>query len=185
MRHTSWLLAALSVGACTKPADKSAAEKPRVRPRAEQQPSGSPAATAEPTTTPGKAELVLATPTGPVDVTIKQALAQAQTDGKRLIIYVGANDWCEPCRRFHKAVENGELDASFPSVRFLEFNKDRHGEALDAAGYTSRYIPLFAIAGADGRYHGGGHIEGSVGGPGAVANITPRLKKLLAGEPVQ
>lgn len=118
--------------------------------------------------------------TSDVASAIRDALARAKEDGRTLIVYVGAT-WCEPCQRFHHAVERGELDGAFPKLTVLAFDADRDGEALATAGYVSRLIPLFAIPNADGRASGR-KIEGSVKGQAAVSEITPRLRALIAGE---
>ncbi|HEY2510203.1 MAG TPA: thioredoxin family protein [Polyangiaceae bacterium] len=120
-------------------------------------------------------------PEGTMDVAsaVREAAARAQKDGRSLLVYVGAT-WCEPCQRFHHAVEQGELDSAFPSLSVLAFDTDRDGEALATAGYVSRLIPLFAVPNADGRASGR-QIEGSVKGAAAVGEIAPRLRALLAG----
>jgi thiol-disulfide isomerase/thioredoxin len=104
---------------------------------------------------------------------------RSRTDGRRVVVYVGAS-WCEPCKRFHDAVERGELDAALANIRFLEFDSDRHGAALDAAGFGGRLIPRFALPGDDGRGSGKA-IEGGTKGDDAVAHIMARLGPLLAG----
>lgn len=104
--------------------------------------------------------------------------ARAARDGHVLLVYVGAS-WCEPCRYFHDAALNHELDAEFSTLRIIAFDADVHQAGLAEAGYSTRLIPSFAIPGASGRASGR-HIEGSVKGPGAVAEITPRLRALLA-----
>lgn len=113
-----------------------------------------------------------------VDAMVRDAKAKADAESRRLVVYVGAT-WCEPCQRFHDAVERGELDVALAGVRFLEFDADRHGAALDAAGYGGELIPRFAVPGADGR-GSDAKIEGSVKGEAAVAQIMRRLEKLLA-----
>jgi thiol:disulfide interchange protein len=128
---------------------------------------------------PAKLELSHAPAEGEVSAVVRSELLRASQDGRQLLVYVGAT-WCEPCKRFHRAAESGQLDAHFPSLRLLEFDFDRDGERLRAAGYTSRYIPLFARPGKDGRASGR-QIEGSVKGEGAVGNIAPRLNELLDG----
>ena len=110
---------------------------------------------------------------------MKAALTQAHADGRTLLVYVGAK-WCEPCQRFHHAVEKGELDAAFPRLSILGFDADRDATVLGAAGYTSRLIPLFALPRDDGRASGK-QIEGSVKGEAAVNEITPRLRNLISG----
>jgi thiol-disulfide isomerase/thioredoxin len=110
---------------------------------------------------------------------VREARAREAADGRALIVYVGAT-WCEPCQRFHHAVERGELDDAFPALTVLAFDAERDGEALASAGYVSRLIPLFALPAASGR-DSGKRIEGSVKGEEAVSEITPRLRALLAG----
>ncbi len=102
----------------------------------------------------------------------------AGTNADLLVVYVGAS-WCEPCVAFHDALAAGQLDRDLPGVRFLEFDLDRDQARLEADGYTSRYVPLFAIPGPDGRASGK-QIQGGVKGSGAAANLVQRLRPLLA-----
>jgi hypothetical protein len=103
---------------------------------------------------------------------------RAADDGRDLVVYVGAK-WCEPCQRFHEAAKRGELDADFPELTILEFDLDEDRERINAAGYSSKLIPLFVLPGADGRGTER-RFEGGVKGDGAVAQLAPRLRKLLA-----
>ncbi len=172
-----WLLAALLLSSCAKPAENSdppaaPAGVAESRPAPAAEPASPPAAPAVP-----PAALKTARPQGALPAYIAAERVAASAEQARLIVYVGAT-WCEPCRRFHKALEQGKFAKVFEGIRFLEFDKDVHGQALDDAGYASDYIPLFAIPGTDGR-SAGQHIEGSIKGPGAIGNIVPRLKKLL------
>jgi hypothetical protein len=126
----------------------------------------------------GKVELVDAPAAADVAPLIARELVRAHAGGKQLLVYVGAS-WCEPCNRFHEAAAKGALDAAFPRLRLLIFDADRDHDALVRAGYDSALIPLFAEAAADGTASGR-RIEGSIKGDGAVAEITPRLRALLA-----
>ena len=112
-----------------------------------------------------------------IDVATEVKLELARSAGKRLVVYVGAA-WCEPCRHFHDAAVRGDLDLQFGDARFLVFDRDRDGAALEAAGYKSVYIPLFVIPNADGTASAH-HVEGSIKGDGAVPQIAPRLRALL------
>jgi len=103
---------------------------------------------------------------------------KATSDGRELVVYVGAT-WCEPCQNFHKAAAKGELDGEFPDLTLLEFDLDEDRDRLSAAGYVGQYIPLFAMPDASGRASDK-KFEGSVKGSGTVANIAPRLRKILA-----
>lgn len=114
---------------------------------------------------------------------VQEQVSSAQAAGERVLVYVGAS-WCEPCERFHEAVEAGELDAMLAGTRFVEFDADRHTEALDAAGYAFRMIPVIAKPNADGAASGR-QLTGSIKGPDAVhGNLVPRLEALLEGRPV-
>jgi len=117
-------------------------------------------------------------PPGAVDEVVRQAQARATLEGKRLVVYDGA-PWCDPCRRFHEALQSGQLDEELPSVTFLEFDNDRDRERLIAAGYKSVYIPLFALPGPDGR-SSRRQVEGGSAGEGAATEIAQRLSGLLA-----
>jgi len=119
-----------------------------------------------------------AAPTGEVPTLVQAQLAQTPP-GSHLIVYVGAT-WCEPCRRFHEAVQSGVLDSDLQGFTFLAFDMDRDRDRLHSAGYSSHFIPLFVIPGSDGRGGAGKQMEGSITGPGAPHEITPRLLALVA-----
>lgn len=131
----------------------------------------------EPAPPPQKLEMIDAPITGEVAPIVVDALATAAKDHKQLVVYVGAS-WCEPCTRFHKAAEAGQLDAEFGKLRLLVFDLDRDGDALAKANYKSEMIPLFALPNPDGT-SSGKQIEGSIHGDGAVAQISPRLRALV------
>ncbi len=132
----------------------------------------------DPPAPPARLELVDAPVIDDLLPVIATEVARAATDGRQLLVYVGAS-WCEPCQRFHDAAARGDLDATFPTLRLLVFDEDLAHDALGVAGYDSEMIPLFAEPLADGR-PSGRRIMGSVKGETAVAEITPRLKALLA-----
>jgi hypothetical protein len=121
---------------------------------------------------------IVPAPEGEVPAIVKGELDRAKGDGHRLLVYVGAT-WCEPCQRFHQAAQAGQMNAVFPGLRLLEFDLDRDRDRLQKAGYASRMIPLFALPRPDGT-GSGEQIDGSIKGPGAVDQITPRLRALLA-----
>ncbi len=142
-------------------------------------PRGGDAAPAAPAPAPAAAprgpRLVSAPAGGRVAEVVAAELAAG---GDRVVVYVGAS-WCEPCVAFHDALVAGQLDADFPGIRFLEFDLDRDRARLIADGYESRYVPLFALPGPDGRASGR-QIQGGVKGAGAAANLVQRLGPLLA-----
>ena len=140
-------------------------------------PAPDPAATPAPTAAaaPSKPRLVAAPAGGRIAEIV--AAEEASAGAEQLVVYVGAA-WCEPCVAFHDALTSGQLDGEFPGVRFLEFDLDRDQARLAADGYSSRYVPLFAIPGPDGRASGS-QIQGGVKGAGAAANLVARLKPLL------
>lgn len=122
---------------------------------------------------------VIAAPDAVADASalIREEAARAEAENRKLVVYVGA-PWCEPCRRFHEAAKAGELDDAFPQLSLLEFDRDKHEAALQAAGCESELIPLFARPSSDGKCSDR-RVEGAIKGPGAVAFITPRLKTIL------
>jgi hypothetical protein len=128
----------------------------------------------------GRLELVEAPAVEDIAPLVAQQLAGADHDGKRLLVYIGAS-WCEPCNHFHDAAAAGQLDDRFGQLRLLVFDDDRDSAALLRAGYSDRLIPLFAIPRADGTASDR-HIEGSIKGDSAVAQIVPRLQALLDGK---
>lgn len=113
------------------------------------------------------------------DVPALVHLAAIKAKGGELVVYVGAT-WCEPCQRFHHAVEHGDLDAKLAGWTFLQFDADRDHDRLVAAGYHSHYIPLFVVPGPDG-HASTKMIEGSITGPGSPDQITPRLLAMVNG----
>lgn len=155
------LLALAALCAC-----KSASDEPRPAPPAPSSVAHS-----------GHVQLADAPASGDVEALVKDALAKSSAQKRQLIVYVGAK-WCEPCRRFHEAAANGELDATFPDLDMLVFDLDRDSERLASAGYVSKYIPLFALPKPDGTASGK-QVEGGIKGEGAVAYITPKLQALL------
>jgi len=116
-------------------------------------------------------------PEGDVGDAVRRELSRAAGERRRVVVYVGAV-WCEPCQRFHQAAVRGDLDATFPDLTLLEFDLDRDLERLRVAGYTSKYIPLFALPATNGSASGK-QTEGGIKGEGAVAYMAPRLKALL------
>jgi len=118
---------------------------------------------------------------GAVEPWVQEQVELAEAAHLRVLVYVGAS-WCEPCQRFHQAVEHGELNGALNGLRFLEFDQDQDAAALKTAGYVYQYIPVLALPDPDGRNHGK-MISGSIKGPRAVQeNLVPRLQALLSGQ---
>ena len=115
-----------------------------------------------------------------VEPFIQEQIELSLPTGGRTLVYVGA-PWCEPCQRFHAAVQEGKLDGVLARTRLLEFDADQHSAALHRAGYAYKYIPVIAIPDPDGR--SSGHLlSGSIKGPSAVTDdLVPRLHALLDG----
>lgn len=110
---------------------------------------------------------------------VKKELERAKSENRVIVIYVGAS-WCEPCQRFHKAVEEGSLDTELAGVRFLDFDHDEHAEQLSDSDTNcgSKLIPLFSRASEDGTCTDR-RVEGGIKGKGAVGFILPKLLEIL------
>jgi thiol-disulfide isomerase/thioredoxin len=107
-------------------------------------------------------------------------MSEGQRGRYNVLVYVGAT-WCEPCQRFHQSLSAGEFDTILPGAHLIEFDLDADKEALAAAGYTSKLIPLFCVPKSDGTASDR-RIEGSIKGPDAVKeNLLPRIRSFLAG----
>ena len=74
---------------------------------------------------------------------------RAKAEGRVLVVYAGAA-WCEPCKRFKRAVETGALDDKLAKTTLLVFDADRDTERLASAGYKFSFIPYVGLPGADG-----------------------------------
>lgn len=176
-------LCALMVPGCGK---KTAKKPPTANPSAVAAPPAPPpsreAATGGPRTTrsspSGKTDVVSGLAAGDAAMTIADEVALAAGEGRRCLVYVGA-PWCEPCKRFKKALLAGELDAQLDGLRMLEFDADRDRDRLATAGYSFRLVPFFAAPGPDGR--SSGRATGGV--PSKDAPMQPladRVKALLS-----
>jgi len=120
---------------------------------------------------------------GAIEPWIQEQVELAEAAKLRVLVYVGAS-WCEPCQRFHQAVEHGELNGTLNGLRFLEFDQDQDAAALKTAGYVYQYIPVLALPDPDGRNHGK-MISGSIKGARAIkGDLVPRLQALLNGQVV-
>jgi thiol-disulfide isomerase/thioredoxin len=120
---------------------------------------------------------------GAIEPWVQEQVEYADAAHVRVLVYVGAS-WCEPCQRFHEAVQRGELNGTLNGLRFLEFDQDRDAPALKTAGYIYQYIPVLALPDPDGKNHGR-MISGSIKGANAVKeDLVPRLQALLSGQVV-
>ncbi len=74
---------------------------------------------------------------------------RAKADGRVLVVYAGAK-WCDPCKHFHAMLDAGKLDTRLAKMELVELDVDQDTDRLGAAGYKFRYVPYFALVGADG-----------------------------------
>ena len=128
---------------------------------------------------PHHVKLVEAPATDDVAALVRTTAEKAHAEHRRLVVYVGAK-WCEPCQVIHAAAQDGSLDAAFPDLELLAFDLDRDRAALERAGYSSTYIPLFDVPNPDGRA-GPRHAEGGLKHGDNLEFLRAKLKKLLAG----
>ena len=164
------------LAACTSAAEPTAAEPTAAEPTAAERSAAEMPEAAAPSPSTARIAFVEADG-GDVFAQVASLVSRAHAEGRAPLVYVGAT-WCEPCQYFHAAALRGDLDGELPPLLLLEFDRDRDGERLDAAGYSSRMIPLFVVPSEDGR-PSDAHIEGSIHGPGSPAQIVPRLLAIL------
>lgn len=175
--RTVIVLAALSLAGCSRVESTTTASPEPADSRAKAAPSASAPRAADAPLVLARGIRFVKPGSGDVATIVRAERDKAAADGRNLIVYVGAT-WCEPCQRFHQAAKAGELDGEFPDLTILEFDLDEDRDRIVAAGYVSKLIPLFVKPGPDGRASDR-RFEGGVKGSGAVANITPRLRKLV------
>jgi thiol-disulfide isomerase/thioredoxin len=97
----------------------------------------------------GKLKIVRAPTDAEVASFVRTERLRAKAEGRVLVVYAGAR-WCEPCKHFHALAYSGKLDSKLSRTELLEFDVDSDTERLSGAGYTYKFIPYFALAGADG-----------------------------------
>ena len=123
-----------------------------------------------------RAELVKAGP-GALAPLMQSAAAQARTDSRRVVAYVGAT-WCEPCRYFLDALAADALPDRFADLRFIKFDFDVDEQRLQEAGFGGRMLPRFILVGPQGQATDR-RFEGSIKGPQAVDDLVAKLDILL------
>lgn len=123
----------------------------------------------------GKVDLVTGVAGGPAAPAIADEVALGAAADRRSLVYVGA-PWCEPCKRFKKALLKGDLDAQLAGVRFVEFDADRDIGKLANAGYTWSLVPFFAAPKFDGTYSG----HSASGVPAKDSPMLPLAKRVAA-----
>jgi hypothetical protein len=81
---------------------------------------------------------------------VRAQRVKALEEKRIFVAYVGAT-WCPPCVRFHDAIRKGELNEKLAQYTMMQFDLDRDGQRLLAAGYGSKFIPFFVLPGPDGK----------------------------------
>lgn len=79
--------------------------------------------------------------------------AAAHTAGRRVVVELWAG-WCAPCKTVDRLLRDEVVRSQLADVTWIKVDTDRHGDALDAAGFDIPTIPAFYRVGADGRPHG-------------------------------
>lgn len=133
------VLFALFVVACNNPA-------PTTKPAIANEPSASATAPAPAT---GALRVMRASQDSDALSLIRTERLKAKADSRVLVVYVGAT-WCPPCKKFKEEIASGRLDQRLSKTTLLEFDVDKDGDRLAAAGYTMKFVPFVALPGADG-----------------------------------
>jgi thiol-disulfide isomerase/thioredoxin len=125
----------------------------------------------------GKVEILAAPATGDLATYVAGEVQRGERDRVPVLVYVGAT-WCQPCKELHAAATSGQLDTALGPLRLLEFDQDRDGTYLEAAGYKSAMVPLLAKPKADGRASGQ-QFDGVKTGLEYVPQLTTKIQGLL------
>jgi thiol-disulfide isomerase/thioredoxin len=174
-----WLLAAalwVASAGCKAPAP--AAHRAEPTAQAAQRPEPAPRARRHEPAAPQIIEVRLPADAPSAAQAIAAAHAEAAEAGATALVYVGAT-WCEPCKRFKALIEQGAFDEQLTDLRFLAFDHDAHGDALKAAGYRWRFVPLFALPRPDGRATGRQFGGVSAKDADLRAELPPRIGALV------
>lgn len=131
-----------------------------------------------PSTAPSSVPVIDAPAQGDVASIVRDALATAASQRRKLLVYAGAT-WCKPCQRFHAALASGRLDTELSDVAFLKFDIDRDQDRLRADGYQSHLLPMVVVPASDGA-PSGKQIEGGISDDSAVDGFVARIRRMLA-----
>jgi thiol-disulfide isomerase/thioredoxin len=104
---------------------------------------------AKPATSASKLRVVKPPPDAELASFLRTERLRAKGESRVLVVYAGAK-WCDPCKHFHALLDSGRLDATLSRTTLVELDVDQDTERLSAAGYKYRFVPYFAVAGADG-----------------------------------
>jgi thiol-disulfide isomerase/thioredoxin len=105
---------------------------------------------ATPAGTSAKLRIVEPPEEGDVLTIVRAQRVKAVEEKRIFVVYIGA-PWCPPCVRFHDAIKSHELDEKLANYTIMQFDLDRDGQRLLAAGYGSKFIPYFVLPGPDGK----------------------------------
>jgi hypothetical protein len=170
MKISLALACAIAIAGCSKP------EEPI---RAAQDPSavatsGTTATTTATTGTKPTSDAKLRVVKPPPDAELASFLRterlRAKAESRVLVVYAGAK-WCDPCKHFHALLDSGRLDAKLSRTTLVELDVDQDTERLSAAGYKYRFIPYFAVAGADGHPEKEMQVTGKDVGDDTIAEL--------------
>jgi thiol-disulfide isomerase/thioredoxin len=142
---------ALVLAGCPKNEATTSTPTPTPTPTATSTSTASASASATPTASASDGARVVVVPAEADALSaIRTENARAKKEGRVVLVYIGAT-WCPPCARLHAALRTDAAKAKLAGVTLLAFDADTDGERLNALGYTSRYIPFFAVPRPDGR----------------------------------
>lgn len=170
----AFVIASVGIG-CGKPAPSEATRE------ASAAPVTASAEVAPRTTTEAPAagaKLTLTRPPDDVELGswLRSERLRAKSEGRVLVVYAGAH-WCGPCRKFHEALEAGQLDRDLAGVALVTLDADKDRDRMSTAGYTYRFIPYVALVGPTGEPKKNHQIEG---GGNANAELVREIRGYVA-----
>ncbi len=121
----------------------------------------------------------LAVDGGPLAVQLTAWIARTTAAGRVPCVYLTAG-WCPPSVKLEKSLTDPQMQRALREVEAATLDVDAWGEALAAAGFSARSIPVFFAVDAQGQPTGP-TITGAAWGENTPDNMAPPLERFFDG----
>lgn len=116
-----------------------------------------------------------------VSAGLRGAVGEAERAGLKPVLYLGAT-WCQPCVAYERALFHPEMVAAHANVLLVKADFDRHGSALEAAGFVASGVPFWCHLDREGG-NSGRCITGAAWGEDTPENMAPVLRPFFSDTP--